>query len=74
MFKASKNILTNYIHILFIIGKLYKFIMNKIRTDRQSFCITIIGNCYLNPFKIKKYINIFKNYVKKMILNVTNLL
>ena len=42
MFKASKNTLTNNIQKLFISGRKHTFIRKKIRTDRKSFCISII--------------------------------
>ena len=56
MFKASKNTLTNNIQKLFISGRKHTFIRKKIRTDRKSFCISIINlwNYYYNMINIKK--------------------
>ena len=48
MFKASKNTLTNNIHNLFISGRKHIFIRTKIRTDRKSFCISIIDQLVFN--------------------------
>ena len=64
MFKASKNTLTNYIQKLFISVSKHIFIRKIIRTDRISFCISIIGprlwNYYYNMINIKKNIITFK--------------
>ena len=69
MFKASKNTLTNNIQKLFISSRKHTFIRKKIRTDRKSFCISIIGptlwNYYYNVINIKKYIITLKKYIKK---------
>ena len=58
MFKASKNILTNKIHKFCISCRKHKFIREKIRTNRKSFFISIIGhniwNYYYNMINIKK--------------------
>ena len=60
MFKANKNTLTNNIHTFFISGRKHKFIRKKIRTDRKSFCISIIGLQLWNYYYM---INILKNII-----------
>ena len=56
MFKASKNTLTNNIQKWFISGRKHTFIRIKIRTDRKSFCMSIIDptlwNYYYNMINI----------------------
>ena len=62
MFKASKNTLTNIIQKLFICGRKHTFI-RKIRTDRKSFCISIIGPQLWNYYymiNIKKILSLIK--------------
>ena len=72
IFKASKNTLTNNIQTFFISGRKYIFIRKKIRTDRKSFCISIIGlqlwNHYYNIINIKKILSLLKKTSTKCFL------
>ena len=52
MFKASKNTRTNNIQTNCIAGRKHIIIRNKIRTNRKSFCISIINPKLLNIFII----------------------
>ena len=69
MFKASKTILTNTIQTLFIYCRKHTFFRKKIRTDRKSFCISIIGptlwNNYYNMINIKIILSLLKKDVNK---------
>ena len=55
---------------MFISGRKHTFIMKKIRTDRKSFCISIIGpklwHYYYNIINIKQNIITFKKDATKM--------
>ena len=72
MFKSNKHTLINNIQNKFISGRKHTFIRKKIRTNRKSFCISIIGpklwNYYYNMMNIKKNMITFKKDVNKMFL------